>query len=50
MRITLYLNIFADLVSLRSILISFHNLGNIAEGKLSKFLFKIVFPAVRRKV
>jgi len=38
--ITLCLNIFADLVSLRSISISFHNLGNIADGELSKFLFK----------
>ena len=33
-------NIFADLVSLRSILVSFHNLGNIADEKLSKFLFR----------
>ena len=31
---------FADLVSLRSISISFHNLGNIADEKLSRFLFK----------
>ena len=31
---------FADLVSLRSISIAFHNLGNIADGKLSRFLFK----------
>ena len=38
--ITLCLNIFADLVSLRSISISFHNIGNITDGKLSKFLFK----------
>jgi len=38
--ITLCLNILADLVSLRSNSISFHNLGNIADGKLSKFLFK----------
>ena len=38
--ITLCLNTFADLVSLRSISIAFHNLGNIADGKLSIFLFK----------
>ena len=38
--ITLCLNIFADLISLRSISISFYNLGNIADGKLSRFLFK----------
>ena len=38
--ITLCLNIFADLVSLRSISIAFPNLGNIADGKFSKFLFK----------
>ena len=30
----------ADLVSLRSISIAFYNLGNIADRKLSRFLFK----------
>ena len=40
--ITLSLNIFADLVSLRSISIAFHNLRNIADGKLSRFLLKPV--------
>ena len=38
--ITICLNVFADLVSLRSISIAFHNLGNIADGKFSRFLFE----------
>ena len=33
---------FADLVSLRSILIASNNLGNIADGKLFTFLLKPV--------
>ena len=34
------LNIFVVLVSLRSISIAFHNLENLANGKISRFLFK----------
>ena len=33
-------NIFVDLVSLRTISIAFHNLENLANGKISRFLFK----------
>ena len=38
--ITLSLIVFEDLVSYRSISTVFHNLGNIADGKLSEFLIK----------
>ena len=38
--ITICLNIFTDLVSLRSISIESYNLGNIADGKLSRFCLK----------